>query len=163
MLNRFEVVPNMLQTRVDLAAVLEIYNEAIPHLATKPLAPQTPEEQLAWWEGLDHEKTKLYVYDEPGKPYDVVAFLLLTDRGDHFTPMFALHKDTRGKGYGPWLVQDYLNLAKPKPLRGSALISNPTINKINAALGWQVVGSHDGVLELFHPNGSGKENHELQP
>jgi len=139
-----------------------IYNENLPLLATKPLTPVTKEQQRKWWAGVDHDKVKLYVYMDPDDVWSdiVVGFSLLTDRGSYVTPMMAVTEKYHDRGYGQEIMLHYLQTAHPKPLRAQSLMLNLGICMLNSLMGWKVIGSQDGVYDLWHENGSG---HDFQP
>jgi len=134
-------------------ALRVLYIEALAELATKPLVANTPEQQLAWWQGVNHMKSFFWLLFEPERPWDPVGFVKLTrhDAG-YYTPMFALAKRVHGKGYGREVIQFYLDKAKGLPLWGAQLVSNAAICHLNQEAGWIVKHEQDGVQHLFHPN-----------
>lgn len=145
---------NILPTLLDRVRVL--YNDAIPFLETKPLHPLKRDEQLEWWRGLNHNETRLWVYTlREGTDPTIVGFLKLTDRGSYVTPLFVLDKKYWGRGLGEEIIQHYLQQAKPKPLRGSQLVSNGAICHMNKKAGWMIDHTTEaGVQHLYHPNGT---------
>jgi GNAT superfamily N-acetyltransferase len=131
----------------------ELYIGAIEQLSTRPLHRNTTEEQWAWWDGLDHSKVTVHFYSTVDEPWRIIAFSMVTDRGSFCTPMFAIAKVAWGRGYGQEIIEHYLEVASPKPLYGSQLVSNGAICHLNRKNGWMVLREVDGVQMLFHPNG----------
>lgn len=157
MLTPWRVPPKA--TRI-IERVREIYNEALPLLATKPIPTRTYDEQQDWWQSVDHEKVRLYVYmNEPG---DIVGFALLTDRGNTVTPMVAIAAKHRDRGYGQEIMRHYLDAAKPKPMICQSLVENKAINMLNVLMGWQLAGRKGDVFTYYHPNGT-EDIDEIQP
>ena len=88
-----------------------LYNESLLMLSTKPLAPKTPREQQWWWDSLDFEKVTVHLYSLLSNPWgDVVAFSMVTNRGDHCTPMFAIDPAYWGMGLGISVVTNVHDL-----------------------------------------------------
>lgn len=126
-----------------------IYNVTLPQTATKPIAPKTSEEQFNWWCNLDHNKVRVHIYREVERPWNIVAWSMVTDRGNYCTPMFAIHPQFWGLGYGEEIIYHYLQVAG-KCLQGSQLKSNGAICHLNARNGWRVVGEDGDVQLLLH-------------
>lgn len=136
--------------------VRRIYNATIADLATKPLKPNTWDHQYIWWRNIDFDKTVIHAYCPEPWPGVIVAFSKVTYRGDHCTPLFAIDPEWHGRGFGEEIIQHYLSVARPKPLRGSQLVSNGAICHLNEKAGWQIESTVDGVQHLYHPNGRDK-------
>jgi GNAT superfamily N-acetyltransferase len=132
----------------------KMYIEALSFLETHKLHPNTEEEQQAWWAALDHTSTVVHLYSPVERPWEIVGFSMVTDRGNFCTPMFALARHMRGQGLGQEIIEHYLAVANGKPLHGEQLVSNGAICHLNARLGWKVKREQDGVQYLYHPNGT---------
>jgi RimJ/RimL family protein N-acetyltransferase len=117
----------------------------------------TAEQQQAWWRNIDHKRVQVHLYSPIEQPWEIVAFSMVTDRGDFCTPMFAVSNTWWGKGYGEEIIRHYLALAEGKPLRGEQLTLNPAIQHLNKKLGWLIVAERDGTQFLVHPNGRQQE------
>jgi len=130
-----------------------IYNDNLDMLATMPLPVRSYQDQQDWWKE-NHTKIRGYLYEAANKPGVPIAFLILTNRGRFHTPVFAIGKESWGKGFGIEIIKDYLRIAGT-PLAGSQLQSNVAICHLNQKAGWQIVGSVDtpqGKIDLvFHP------------
>lgn len=153
-----------------------MYNHCIPAIATRAdVTENTPEEQKAWWEGLDFEKFHVHLY-YPKHLVDMVpsvpiaGFSIVRDRGSYVTPFFCTHHAYHGKGIGRQIVEHYISVAKKigKPMRGEHAVSNAAIRHINSTVGWKVVGREDrpgvGEVELlvFGPLESANEYPDYQ-
>lgn len=127
---------------------------------TKPLSPPTKEEQQVWWASLDHSKVIVHLYSPVEQPWEIVAFSMLTDRGQYYTPLFAISDSWWHKGYGEDIIRHYLALASPKPLHGEELADNGAIVHLNEKAGWRVVAERNGVHYLYHPNDKQQEAYD---
>lgn len=145
----------------NIDAIRRIYNVTIPTLATKPLKPNTWEEQLDWWNHMDWSRTKFFVFYPVQYPGLIVAFSRITDHGDYCTPMIAVDPEWQHHGYGQEIIRHYLRTAYPKPMRATALSSNLRVCLLNSLAGWQVEAHVDGVYQLYHPNK--RESDAVQP
>lgn len=134
-----------------------LFNANIDSLATKPLSLQTSRSQYDWWRSLDHTKVTFHIYSPKEWPWEIVAFSMVTDRGDYCSPMFAISNLWWGRGYGEQIIQHYLLVADEKPLQGEQLASNGAICHLNEKLGWLVVREENGVQYLRHPNNRQQE------
>lgn len=132
----------------------KLYVEALSHLATKRLPTRTELEQQLWFSDLDHEATTIHLYSPVGRPWEIVGFSMVTDRGTFCTPMFSLTFHMRGQGLGEEIIQHYLAIANGKPLHGEQLVANGAICHLNEKLGWKVKHDAEGVQYLYHPNGT---------
>lgn len=128
----------------------DIFVRTINDLSTKPLVPPTPAEQQVWWEMLDHSNVKVFLWRPIERPWEIVAFSMITDRGDHATPMFAIDPVFQGRGYAREIIDHYIRTAG-KPLRGEQLKSNEAIRKLNAEAGWRLLATEGGIEYLRHP------------
>lgn len=126
-----------------------LYITSIAQLSTKPLVPPTREEQLEWWRGLDHSKVRVWLWFTGYRGREVAAFSMLTDRGSHATPMFAISPEYHGRGFARKIIKHYIAEAG-KPLRGEQLVSNDRIRRLNAEAGWRVTSATDTVEYLEH-------------
>ena len=136
----------------DFEAVRRIYNESLHHM-TKPLTPNTLEEQMDWWLSTDRGDVSV------GKVADVVVGFVVVKRqywyqcygsGGFSTPMFAIATEHQGKGYAREFIQFYLRKANG-PMVGEQRTSNEVIRRLNAEAGWEIMAVKDGVEFLFHP------------
>jgi len=132
----------------------KLYVEALSHLATRKLHANTEVEQQAWFNNLDHAAVALHLYSPVERPWEIVGFSQVTDRGNFCTPMFALARHMRGQGLGEEIILHYLKLANGKPLHGEQLVANGAICHLNERLGWQIKREENGVQYLYHPNGT---------
>lgn len=128
----------------------QIFVSAIPDF-TKSLVPPTPVEQQAWWANLDHSKVKVFLWRLDERPWEVVAFSMVTDRGEYATPIFAIDSYYRGRGFARQIIRHYITTAN-KPLRGEQLSTNAAICRLNAEAGWRVVGTV-GTIQLLEHDG----------
>lgn len=143
-----EVIKNTIQ--VDI--MRQIYNDNLDTLSTTFLPYRTYDEQQSWWdENKDNLDAFLYKESQDGQ---YVAFLVLTNRGNFKTPIIAIKKDYWGKGFGKYIIEDYIKKAN-SPLAGSQLQSNGAICHLNKKIGWEIVGTAEqpnGTIDLlFHP------------
>ena len=132
-----------------------ISNISLPETSTRPSEPKTAVEQQAWWQSLDHSKRIVTLYRPENEPWEIAAFSVVTDRGDHCTPYFATDPRYRGQGIGEQIIRHYLSIS-PKQLYGEALAANEPIHHLNMRLGWKTIGFRDnGKVELlYHPGPS---------
>ncbi len=147
-----KLIPVLLDANSDpilIEALRSIYVRTIESLATKPLIPPTPAEQLEWWKNLDPDKVRVWLWRDVERPWEPVAFSMLTDRGDHATPMFAIDPAFQGRNLARTIIAHYINAAG-KPLRGEQLVSNEAIRKLNREAGWRVWGTDYRVEKLCH-------------
>jgi len=127
-----------------------IFAECIDDMKTKPMEVPSADEQQAWWAKMRGQKGFLYYTPQFSKV--AVAFSLLKDRGDHMTPMFAIRRGWWGNRFASQIIAHYLKSAYPKPLKGSDLVKNTVICKLNDEFGWQVVEEDEVARQLYHPN-----------
>jgi len=99
--------------------------------------PTAPEQQ-EWWKTLPHDKVKAFLWRDDERPWEIVAYSLITDCGTFASPVFAVAPMFQGRGYGDQIIKHYIATAG-KPLRGQQLVSNGAIRKLNARNGWVVV------------------------
>ena len=117
---------------------------------TRTLIPPTPAEQQAWWKNLDHSKIKAFLWRLEDRPWEVVAFSMVTDRGDYATPIFAIDPPFRGRRFAHQIIDHYIAVAD-KQLHGEQLVANNAIRRLNAAHGWTVMLSDGRIESLWHP------------
>ena len=130
-----------------------LYIESLAELATHPIPENTPEQQQAWWQALDHTKERVWLMSTQDRPWDIIGFVKLRQHEDHVSPMFALAKRAHGQGLGEEMIRFYLErVPKNTPLRGEQLVSNGAIRHLNQKAGWIIVTERSGVETLYHPN-----------
>ena len=147
---KLKFVPVLALSQVEI--MREIYNSCLDGLSTKEkLKPKTFEEQEIWWNNLDHFRTTCWLaYSKD--PYQIVGFVMLTNRDYFFTPVFGILPEQQGKGYAREFIRFYIGLSLDKPLAGSQLQSNKAICKLNYEAGWQIIACKNGVDLLFRHN-----------
>jgi hypothetical protein len=156
--NKMQVFTSKLQsekiTTCDQVELMRhIYNDNLEMLATVPLPYRNYEEQQKWWEDSKSDLTA-YLYTE-NKSNEVIAFSVLTNRGNFVTPIIAIKKDYWGNGYGKEIIADYI-LKADGPLAGSQLQSNGVICYLNKKAGWEIVGQANqptGMVDLLYHSG----------
>ena len=150
-MNRLRSV--LIENKEQVEIMRQIYNENLDMLATNSIPFRTYEEQQKWW--LSNKPIlKAFLYESIVKPGNFIAFSVLTNRGNFFTPIIAIKKDEWGKGYGKEIILDYIEKANG-PLAGSQLQSNNAICYLNNKIGWQIVDKINkptGSIDLlYHP------------
>jgi len=120
-----------------IEALRPILNASLPYL-TKSLGWMSAVEQHRWWRTEDHARVKVFLWRDDERPWEPVAFSMITDHGDFASPFFAVARDHWSNGYGDAIIKHYIETAG-KPLRGQQLVSNGAIRKLNARNGWVVV------------------------
>lgn len=142
-----------IETSKHVDIMRHIYNDNLDMLATVPIPFRTYEEQQEWWNS-NKSILKAFLYESVEKRGNFVAFAVLTNRGNFYTPIIAIKKEEWGKGYGKEIILDYIEKANG-PLAGSQLQSNSAICHLNAKIGWQIVGQvklECGSIDLlYHP------------
>ena len=128
----------------------QIFVGSIEDLSTKPLLAPTPAEQQAWWANLDHSKIKAFLWRPDDRPWEIVAFSMVTDRGNYATPIFAIDGPFRKRGYAHQIIDHYIAVAD-KQLLGEQLVSNKAICELNATHGWTILSGNRYVEKLWHP------------
>jgi len=133
-----------------------IYNESLTTLATKPLTALSKKQQYDWWNNLDHSKERLWVYTlAEGSP--VVAFMKLTDRGSHFTPIMAIGEKYRKLNVVHEIVAHYLAVTTPKPVIAQVLRTNLAMQFVMNWAGFEFSGTPEQDVYEFvyhHPEAS---------
>jgi len=117
---------------------------------TRPLPEMTPEGQQRWWKIEDHANVRVFLWRDDERPWEAVAFSMLTDHGDYASPFFAVAPAHWSSGFGDQIIKHYIEAAG-KPLKGEQLASNGAIRHLNTKNGWYVTGEKDGVQTLYHP------------
>lgn len=130
-----------------------IYNDNLDMLATTSIPFRSYEEQQDWW-SENKNNLKAYLYEDTQKSGNIIAFSVLTNRGNFYTPIIAIKKNEWGKGYGKEIIADYIEKAEG-PLAGTQLQSNLAICHLNKKFGWQIIGHSkqpNGMIDfLYHP------------
>lgn len=139
----------MMHTFEDFEYIRNLYNTSRGDLEMEsPLPEQSVAGQFDWWRKSGVMLYVARVRDER------VGFVALTPRWSlnarFHTPILAVDPAHRGKGYGRQFIEAYIRLAGG-PLAGAQRTDNPVICRLNAQMGWQIVGERDGVQYLFHP------------
>jgi hypothetical protein len=130
-----------------------MYNEAIPYL-THSLTEHTAESQLLWWAGLDHSKVTIHLYAFSEKPWVIMGFSMLTDRGKYFSTMHAVAEEYRGVGFGGEIMDHSYSIVRGTPLCSASLTENRAVMRWNAVKGWCFYEARNGVSYMFLPNGT---------
>lgn len=131
-----------------------IYNGARADLSTRPLREHTPESQLAWWEELDHKKVTVHLYSFRTKPWSIMGYSMVTDRGIYSTTMHAVAEEYRGCGFSGEMMDHMYALTHGRPLVATSLSSNKSIRRWNTVKGWKLYTEAEGVQYLYLPNGT---------
>jgi len=118
---------------------------------TKPLPPPTPAEQLKWYTSLDHNAVRIWLWRDSERPWEAVAFTMLTEHPAYMSPVFGIDPAFQGRGWARHIIQHYIREAHGKPLHGEQLVSNIAIRKLNAEAGWRVCSEQDGIEYLRFP------------
>ena len=148
MLQPTQVIPGE-SDPILLEVVRMIYNQSRSYF-TKDLPYRYAHEQWEWWSRLDHSKSKLFVWRDTERPYEIVAFSFLRDEDTYASPLFGIGAWARGRGYARAIIKHYIETAG-KPLRCEQLVSHVAIRKLNRDAGWFVLREQDGVQSLYHP------------
>ena len=109
------------------------------------------EDQIKWFSGLDGTIDLYLVYDiQHGVIVTPVGYGLLRHENGVVTISGGLIESERGKGYGSWLFNCLVNLAKQYdiPIRLEVLKSNLKAFGIYSKLGFRVIDDNGRVITM---------------
>lgn len=131
----------------DLPAMLDIYNDAVKKLtATFDLQPQTLEQRKGWFEQFG-EKHPLIVAEIDGQVAGYCSLSKFRDKEAYARTAelsIYLSEDYRGKGMGPALIKEILDIGKK--LQFHTIISGITSGnevsvRIHERFGFEFIGT----------------------
>jgi len=108
-------------------------------------------EQIAWWNALDHESWKCFVfvvgYDEPGDP---VGYGITRSYQDgSYSVTGALLSEYRGKGLGRQLFQFLVKQAWGGKCWLEVLETNVRAQKLYESLGFRETKRENGIITMI--------------
>jgi len=130
-------------------AMRQIRNECRQYM-THSQREITPEQQEAWWRGLDHDNTLAYLFTEPEKDEDYVGYGLVRRIDGKMNVSYGLRSSARGRGLGTEMVQFILDACQGDAW-GDLLESNTAIWHIDQKLGFVELSRTDGVITCHRP------------
>jgi phosphinothricin acetyltransferase len=142
----------------DAEATREIYNAAVPTLATFDLRPRTPEEHESWLRARTGAYAALVVVDSHGGDEEVIGFGSLSRYRSR--PAYAttvedsvyVRDDSRGRGVGRLLLDGLLDVAASHGFHcvvARIVAGNDASVALHRGAGFEVIGVEREVGRKF--------------
>jgi ribosomal protein S18 acetylase RimI-like enzyme len=114
----------------------------------------TTEQQLHWWNNLDHETQKLYLVWDSDLSDNELGFGYIKVEDDCVLLTGGLDKQYRGKGLGTKLFTRLVSasLEYKKPIRLEVLKTNFAGIRTYQKVGFKIINENDRIIQMEYVN-----------